>query len=248
MHKRTWLWGGTLTGVVLAATLGIAHNARSADHLDAPATQKDPSADINDVYSWLDGNNAVLAMTVYPAAGAADAGAPGFSDQVQYVFHTSSGAALGNTPSDKDIIATFDATGKIDLWVGSDEHVTGDPSAKTGLMSADGKVKVFAGLRADPFFFNLAGFNAAVAAVDSAKGGLTFNDAGCPFVPPATAAYLRNTLKSNPADAGADGLGGPAQNFFANLNTLAIVVSVDKTLLNGGGPITAIWGSTNRKP
>lgn len=248
MHKRTWLWGGTLAGVVLAATLGIAQNARSADHLDAPATQADPSADINDVFSWLDGSNAVLAMTVYPAAGAGDAGAPSFSDQVQYVFHTSSGAALGNTPSDKDIIATFDKDGKIDLWVGSDEHVTGDASATTGLASADGKVKVYAGLRADPFFFNLAGFNAAVKAVDGAEGSLTFNDAGCPAVPPATAAALRNLLSTNPNDAGMDGKGGPAENFFANLNTLAIVVSVDKTLINGGGPVTAIWGSTNRKP
>ena len=248
MQKRTWLWGGTLAGVVLAATLGVAHKAQSADHLDAPATKADPTADINDVYSWVDGSNVVLAMTVYPAAGAGDAGAPSFSDQVQYVFHTNSQATYGATTSTpSNIIATFDATGKIDLWVGSTEHVTGDASATTGLTSADSKVKVYAGLRADPFFFNLDGFNAAVNAVDTVEdaGGLppsAFNDAGCPKIDATTAGSLRALLSKNPAD------GGVAQNFFANLNTLAIVVSVDKSLVNGGGPIVGVWGSTNRKP
>ncbi|MEO7110517.1 MAG: hypothetical protein ABI183_08780, partial [Polyangiaceae bacterium] len=124
----------------------------------------DPAADINDVYSWMDGNNMVFAMTVTPNAPAGTA----FSNATQYVFHTQSGAKYGATTGvEKNIIATFDATGKISLWVGTDEYITGDASATTGLASADGKVKVFAGLRADPFFFNLSGFNAAVSAVDS---------------------------------------------------------------------------------
>ncbi|MEO8876471.1 MAG: DUF4331 family protein [Polyangiaceae bacterium] len=239
--RKTWLLGGVLTSAVLAAALGYTTRARSADHLDAPATTAEPAADINDVFSWTDGSNVILAMTVYPNA------APGtkFSDSVQYVFHTQSGAAYGaTTATEKDIIATFDAAGKIQLWVGSDEYVTGDASATTGLSSADGKVKVFAGLRADPFFFNLSGFKAAVATVDSLEEagtiqGFGTTDAGCPLIPTSAGATLRNLLSKNPAD------GGVAQNDFAAFNALSIVVAVDKSLVNSGGPITAIWGSTH---
>ena len=60
MRKKLWLWGGTLAGVALAATLGATKLARSADHLDAPATTADPTADLADVFSWTDGSNAVL--------------------------------------------------------------------------------------------------------------------------------------------------------------------------------------------
>ena len=241
MMRKTWLLGGVLTSAVLAAALGYTTRAKSADHLDAPATTAEPSADINDVYSWTDGSNLILAMTVYPNAPAGTT----FSDSVQYVFHTQSGAAYGATTApEKDIIATFDAAGKIQLWVGSDEYVTGDPSATTGLASADGKVKVYAGLRADPFFFNLSGFKAAVATVDSFEEAGTLQalgatDAGCPLIPPSSAAALRSLLSTNPAD------GGVAPNDFAAFNALSIVVAVDKSLVNGGGAITAIWGSTH---
>ena len=34
---------------------------------------------------------------------------------------------------------------------------------------------------------------------------------------------------------------------FARFNVLAIVISVDKSLLTRGGPILAVWGSTNRR-
>lgn len=246
--KKTWLLGGALTGAVLAAALGYSTRARSADHLDAPATTADPAADIADVFTWMDGTNMVLAMTVTPNAPAGTA----FSNATQYVFHTSSKASFAaTTGTAEDVIATFDATGKISLWVGTDEYVTGDASTATGLASADGKVKVYAGLRADPFFFNLSGFKAAVAAVDSAEEAglvqtLGFNDAGCLLIDPATAGFLRNTLSSNPADAGPNGAGGPAQNDFAAFNSLAIVVSIDSSLMNKGGPISAVWGSTNK--
>ncbi len=240
--KKTWLLGGALTGAVLAAALGYSTRARSADHLDAPATTADPAADINDVFSWVDGTNMVLAMTVTPNAPAGTA----FSNATQYVFHTQSGATYGaTTAAEKDIIATFDATGKISLWVGTDEYVTGDASATTGLASADGKVKVFAGLRADPFFFNLTGFKYTVAQVDAleeagAIQALGDNDAGCLQIDSVHAGAIRGWLQN-----GADGGGGPV-NDFATFNALAIVVSVDLTLINGGGPITAVWGSTHK--
>ncbi|HEY8090833.1 MAG TPA: DUF4331 family protein [Polyangiaceae bacterium] len=224
-------------GIFVAATsvatiIGYAASALSADHQDGPATTGEPPADINDVYSWMDGNNVVLAMTVYPAA---PTGAQ-FSNNVQYVFHTASAATgLGTTADPVDVIATFDATQKIKLWVGTTEYVTGDASPTAGLTSTDSKVKVFAGLRADPFFFNLDGFKQVALDVQGATG-LVPNEAGCPALG-ATGPVLVAQLAAAPD-------GGAPVNHFATFNGLAIVVSVDKTLLTKGGTYMSVWGGT----
>ncbi|HEY1693131.1 MAG TPA: hypothetical protein VGG39_13275 [Polyangiaceae bacterium] len=218
-----------------AAIIGYSASALSADHQDSPATLASPTADINDVYSWVDGGNVVLAMTVYPAA---PAGAL-FDDRVQYAFHTSSGAGFGATSTYTDVIATFDTSTpqKIQLWVGATEYLTGDPSGASGLSSADGKVKVFAGLRADPFFFNLDGFKNTVATVESVASTLTFNDAGCPGLNGGQQTLLGTELATAPD-------GGAPVDHFATFDGLAIVVSVNKALLTTGGPVMSVWAGT----
>lgn len=225
-----------LAGAV--AVVGYATSARSADHQDSPAVRMEPTADINDVFSWMDGNNVVLAMTVYPDA---PTGAQ-FSNTVKYVFHTNSASAFAPTlptSGGVDVVATFDngSPQKISLWVGTSEFVTGDASGTSGLASADGKVKVFAGVRADPFFFNIDGFHAVVADVENAASGLTFNDAGCPALNAATSAALVAQLDESPD-------GGAAQNHFATFNGMAIVVSVDKSLLTANGSDLSVWAAT----
>jgi len=235
-------------GACLATAVIHPRLARSADHLDAPATTAEAAADVNDVYAFLDKpgdptTKVVFAMTVFPAAPAAAK----FSDTVQYVLHTQSGAKFGaTTTSDLNIICTFDAAQKAQCWAGADEYATGDASAATGIVSADGKFKVFAGLRADPFFFNLAGFKKAVGTVEGAAGGLTFNDAGCPAVDVGTSGLLVGQLSHDPD--GGDGTVSPPQDFFKNLNGLAIVVELDKAFATKGGNIISVWGSTHRKP
>jgi len=219
-----------------ASLIATVRTARSADHLDAPAVKADPTVDLNDLYAWVDGGRFVLALTSFPAATAASK----FSNVVQYVVHTQSGAAYGNTTASEDLICTFDTAQKISCWLGTDEYVTGDASGTAGLSSADGKLKVFAGLRADPFFFNLDGFKHTQTTVEGA-GPLAADLAGCPTLDPATAAVLRSQLQSSPD-------GGPAADFFANLNGLAIVASIDKTLVTKGGPIVSAWASTHRAP
>jgi hypothetical protein len=229
------------TAIVAAscAVTAIVHPrlAHSADHLDGPAVKLDPSTDINDLFSWMDGTNAVFALTVSPAAAA---GAK-FSDAAQYVVHTSSAATFGGTATNTDIICTFDTTQKIQCWVGGDDYVTGDASAAAGLTSTSGKLKVFAGLRADPFFFNLDGFNHTRATVIGAAPLLAFDDAGCPTIDGLTSSTLVSQLKTSPD-------GGAPVDFFQNLNTLSIVISVDKSLVTKGGPIVSAWASTNKKP
>lgn len=241
--RTTFLkWMVVVGGACLATAVIHPRLARSADHLDAPATKADPTADINDVYAFLDkpgdaATNVIYAMTVYPAAPAGSK----FSDSVQYVIHTSSGAKFGATTSDLNIICTFDATQKIQCWAGADEYVTGDASGEAGLASASGKFKVFAGLRADPFFFNLAGFKNVVGIATAALPVVARNDAGCvgfdtgPSGPGAL-------LALNP-----DG-GGAPEDFFKNLNGLAIVVQLDKTVATKGGNIVSVWASTHKKP
>ena len=244
--RTTFLkWMVVVGGACLATAVIHPRLARSADHLDAPATIAEPAADINDVYTFLDkpgdaASKVIFAMTVFPAAPA-DAK---FSDTVQYVIHTQSGAKFGATTSDLNIICTFDAAQKASCWAGADEYVTGNASAATGITSASGKFKVFAGLRADPFFFNLAGFKHTVQAVKDTvdSGALNFDDAGCPLLQPGTDTALQGFLSSNP-----DG-GGAAEDFFKKLNGLAIVVEADKSVVTKGGGIISVWGSTHRKP
>ena len=120
---------------------------------------------------------------------------------MQYVVHTASGAAFGATKSSEDLHLHVRRDPEDPCWLGTDEYVTGDASAITGLTSADGKLKVFAGLRADPFFFNLDGFHHAEATVEGASG-LTADVAGCPLLNPGTAGVLRTQLQTS-ADGGA---------------------------------------------
>lgn len=234
MKRMTWLKGALALSVLSAASWAIA-----ADHLDAPAATADPLADITDLYSWTDQGNVVFALNVAPLA-AADAK---FSDKVQYVIHTESAAKFGSAGEKVDIICTFDAAQKISCWVGEKGYVTGDAKATTGLESADKTIKVFAGLRDDPFFFNLTGFKDTVATVQSVAGTLTFDAAKCPAVDAATSAVLVKKLSTDPASMPA---GGVAKDFFAGKNVLSIVLSVDKKLLNAGGPILSAWASTNK--
>jgi hypothetical protein len=218
------------------ALVVAASSAMGADHLDGPAATADPAADITDVYSWLDGSNVVLVMNVAPLATTASK----FSDKVQYVFHTESTNQFGMPGKKVDVICTFDAAQKISCWVGDKGYVTGDASATAGLEAADKSFKVFAGLRDDPFFFNLEGFKDAVETVDAAKPTLTLDAAGCPTLNNATSTALVGMLKGTAKGT------MPAKDFFAGKNVLSIVLSVDKKLLNTGGPLLNVWGSTNK--
>lgn len=213
--------------------------AWAADHRDGPGVKADIAADINDVFAWMspDAARVYMVMTVFPFATAEAR----FSDTVQYVFHTNSGAAYGQANSPEvNVICTFSAAQQITCRVGN-LTVAGDASNPAGLASQDGRLRVFAGRRNDPFFFNLNGFQRTTRIVAGAAGALTFDDAGCPQLDEATANTLVTQLQTEPD-------GAPATDEFAGANGLAIVVSIDKTLVTGGGPILALWGSTNRAP
>jgi hypothetical protein len=233
---------------VLTTGAAIGLKLHAADHKDGPAATADPAADITDIYAWMstDKTKVNLVMDVYPNA---PAGAM-FSDAVLYVFHLNSAATFGSTsPTETKIICGFaggaDAgavatTQTATCWVGASEMVTGDASATAGISSTSTKTKLFAGLRDDPFFFNLTGFKATAAAVAAAASSLTFDPSGCPALDAATASTLVAQLAHGTAGA------APA-NDFAGQNVLSIVVQVDTTLVTPGGKFLGVWGSTHHR-
>ena len=215
--------------------------ANAADHQDGPAATASPAADITDVFAWMsaDHSKMYLVMDVFPAATTAAK----FDTNVLYVFHTTSKMKLTDaTGTGLDIICKFDAAQAVSCWAGS-EFVTGATAgiAATGIKSSDGKLTVWAGLRDDPFFFNLDGFKKLVSTVMGAAGALlpTVDASGCPKVDSATSATLVSQLAH-------DSMGGAPKDHFAGLNVLAIVLSVDATLLTKGGPTVGVWASTNK--
>jgi len=242
-------WKNSFMALGLLTALLPAPAALAADHQDGAAVLNDPTTDVNDVYSWVsaDGSKVYLIMTVYPAAPMATAK---FSNAAYYVFHTTSRANfLSMQPTPLDIVCSFDATQKISCWVGDSTHfVYGDASNTAGISSSDGKVTVFAGLRKDHFFFNLDGFKAVVTAVDGISPVPTADTNGCfaksannaGGLTPAQTLVVRNQLKQSPA-------GGNPTDHFLPFDTLAIVMTIDKTLITPGGPIMSVWGATYKQ-
>lgn len=235
MFRSTSLGALSALGV-LALSLQSGTDAHAADHLDGPAATADPTADITDFLAWMspDASTLRMALDVVPFAGD-DAT---FSDAVGYVFHVGSTTAFGQATEETEILCAFYSATELECWLG-DEYVVGDASGEDGLVSESGGLRVFAGLRNDPFFFEFNGFGAGVEAVKAAAPDLEFDADGCPQLDQATADAVVGLLQSNPD-------GGPAQDTFAGSNVLALVVEVDVNLINAGGPILATWGSTHQ--
>ena len=159
--------------LVVVAVLAFGMPGGTADHRDAPGVNEDPRADINDIYAFVNPNdgNVVLAVTVNPFQ---IGGAPGiaFGQDVLYEFkidntgdnvedlvvQTTFGPVLSSsTPQ------TFSVRGPAkprsagtasSLLLTDAPSITGD--ANGSVVTASGNVvKAFAGVRDDPFFFDL---------------------------------------------------------------------------------------------
>jgi hypothetical protein len=220
-------------GASLVAGGATLWTLRAADHADGPAATAEPTADIDDVYAWMspDTTDLNLVMTIGRDVPASFR----LSDRVQYVFHTTSRAAFGAQPGPEyNIICEAETSGQIRCWAGNDIFLGGDAGNPAGLESRDARLKVFAGVRNDPFFFNLTGLNTVNRTVGTVAGSLQFDPAGCPRLDAATAGSLVTTLRTGKDD-------------FLGFEAFALVVSIDKTLVTRNGPIVSVWGSTHRK-
>ncbi len=224
---------------VVALTIGAAPIlTNAADHLDAPslggATANGQIAphsehgdrDINDVYVFRAPDNAnrtVIAMTVNPAINLFGGN---FGTNVRYIFNIDKN---GDNKADLAYVARF---GRVDpdssktkpeqdyrivKYTGSNARSFDAGStvawgeSNGGNASTRSSLRAWAGVRSDPFFFDLTGF-------------------------------IGTTTKLKTGTAvGGDALGKNPTDFFANLNTNAIVLSVPNSQL----PDTiGVWATT----
>lgn len=127
----------------------------AADHSEAPQVRIDTAADLNDLYAFMNPNDAselVLIATVLPMAGEQST----FSDAVDYRFNISNSAI---TPDLFTISCTFDAADQFSCALDGGQPVTG----AVGETVNGTDFRVYTGLRDDPFFFDSAAFGQTVA-------------------------------------------------------------------------------------
>lgn len=145
-----------LARTALALSLSAIFAAHAADHRDGPLATGDPAADLNDVYLFMNPNDAeelVVIGTALPDAGQGGR----FSDAVEYRFHFNSQNASGPENATQTISCTFSAGGARVLCRGPGDILYAD--GRVGeLVDAD-ELRVFAGLTDDPFFFDGPQFN-----------------------------------------------------------------------------------------
>jgi hypothetical protein len=169
-----------LAGAVAATAAGIAR-VRAADHRDSAVLTASPAQDIADVYSFqspANPANIVLAMTVSGFIPPAEAASAAFDPDVLYQFKIDT-----NGDAREDLViqafATGGANNQVMHFIGpatpSQVGTTGrllngrgvtsvrvSTGAAPTMTTAQG-VSVFAGVRDDPFFFDLVRFNAIIA-------------------------------------------------------------------------------------
>ena len=221
--------------VAAAITAGLVRGpggASAADHVDAPGLTPPGGnfqLDITDVYAWRAGNgNTVLALNVNGLTKTGQK--PVFASGVPGVGTTKSVAYWlrvdnnGDAVSDVDLKVTFSKPGAKGVQVMKVSRngkllLTGKSSAgKSVVINKQNGAKAYAGLRDDPFFFDLAGYLDILAALDTD----TSNDAKS-FV----------------------GCESPRTDFFKGLNVSSIVLELPSNLLTAGGKTgIGVWGAT----
>ena len=206
----------------------------AADHLDAPALggtvvagqiaphSEHGDRDINDLYVFQaphDPGRTAIAMTVNPAINLFGGD---FGTNVRYAINIDTD---GDNIQDLAYVATFADDGstnlkfKLSRYDGSRAVSLGGGRTVAQGHANDGSKAVgandiwaWAGVRSDPFFFDLTGFI-----------GTT-------------------TLLTTGTAVGGDGLGNNPTDFFANLNTNAIVLSVPNAQLPNR---IGVWATTS---
>lgn len=216
------------------ATLLAAGTATAADHRDSPSLDPldttsptaNPNADlredINDLYAFMNPNNAeelILVLTVFRDAQPDTT----FSTTITHDFLIES-SVTANSPATASmrLSCVFPTVTEVTCTLLENVTATSTVGA-TDQTFQQGGMRVYAGLREDPFFFNGPGLNMTLPEGEEfadMSPGLMFQ-------------------------AAADANGGQA-DAFAGENTLAIVVGVDRDLLtmNQAAPVLKIWAAT----
>jgi hypothetical protein len=234
VHASLELAASRIGSAVLGAALLLCtvQVSFASDHLDTPTVIADPAADIGDVFAWTsaDGRRLNLVMDIV---------AHRFSDRLQYVLHVDSGKRFGETTASTTIQCRFDVTNVAECWAGNSDYVHGDASGTAGLEGKNRRVRVFAGLRDDPFFNNVKGARAMYEVAGTAlRRGARVNGAGCPQFDRARSRSILDTWRRTD--------GGPATNFLAGWKSSSLIISIDLDVVATGGDLLAIWGAVHK--
>ena len=210
--------------LLAAGVFASAASVSGADHADSPLNAANPAADINDVYAFRspeDGDNLVVALSINPLIAPSDNATRGvFDPAVKYQLHVDLDGDLRDDATVNIRTTTGPPTLTFEgLGAPFSARLT-PPGATAPIVTESGPVKVFAGLRDDPFFFDLVGFQQFVSN---------------PQVP---AAGLRTAANGAPSDT------------LAGTNVLAIVLELPVAALTGASTsdtgVIRTWVSTTR--
>ena len=232
MQRPSLRNAGLLTAAGLTLALGAAPLlAAGADHLDAPALgglttngsfgphSEQGDRDINDVYVFQ-GSNASRTAFVMTTNPAINLFGGSFGTNVRYTINVDRN---GDARQDLAYVWRFGSpngsgaqsytvtryTGANARSLSTGVKIASGWTSGSGIGTAKGGAKVFAGVRSDPFFFDLTGFIGTVF-------GIGTDDL--------------------------EVLDGDSSDFFAGLNTNAVVIEVPDDSI--GATNIGVWGQT----
>ena len=222
----------------LVATLSVAfffsiQTVRAADHGDAPNASNNASADLNDVFFFLDpndNNRVVIEMTVrgfivpseavnmgifdskliyrFLVEGTGDAVADANIDVTFTPRTTNTSAQLATVRMTQGATKVFEFTAPA-----TNPSLNATPPAQVVTTDSASGVSFFAGEVDDPFFFDIPAFSRFVAAVRAGT-------------PNPAAAFIRG------------------RDSFAGYNTMSIALSIPKVLLPNANNVIGVAGAT----
>lgn len=244
--------------VTVIALYGM-HAARSSDHQDSLTMIARPGADLTDVFAYpapdSPTTNVVIAMDVYPLipGGMSTNNMYAFDPAVLYQFKIASGLGSGNYDETNVIQFTASGSGQSQTLTMYGPGAPASASTTSTILTGDklgtipfntvtsldnGTVKVFAGTRRDPFFFDLAQFFKILPDRDAAY------HASGQTVPAATATSFNGFAAGN-----ANGcLTAAPSDFLSDYNVLQIAVELPKTMLEPAGTALGkigLWATTS---
>lgn len=258
MKKRALGFASAFAGVALF--IGAAGErvqlVEAADHADGIDAMGTAASDITDNYAWVWDDNGTPSLAMVMNVSAAS-----FPDNIQYAW-TLVRDPLG-TPTVSQMICRFNSTAGDDVScfygdAADFTEATGDPSGATGF--TQNGIRVFAGERDDPFFFNADGFTATAAGVQGADLGalnVTIDANGCPDLANSDAvgdfdnvAEAVATCLTTSCDQGFGSTPNnpTAVNGFAGNTVQSLIVSIPLSMIPGSTDVLAVSASTHVAP
>jgi len=149
----------------LAVGLLISCGLSASDHKEAPFISENPPSDLADLYAFLspdDNSKIVLVMTVNPFSVPSEGVAFRFSSRILYRFNIDNN---GDAKADAFINFCFSPDGSYSAEFPGDISISGQATAATEepepnepVIVSENNIRIFAGPRDDPFFFDVVGF------------------------------------------------------------------------------------------